>query len=332
MKNKICSYSLLLVTLILTLDYSCKKDVHVTAPEISTASFSNITSTSFISGGNVTSDGGSAVLSRGICWSRNIDPTVTDKITDDGSGAGSFISTITGLTSGTEYYVRAYASNIAGTSYGNEIHFTTPVEDADGNIYSTIMIGEQIWLAQNLKTTKLSDGSNIPMIADNVAWNSLSTPGYCWYRNDENSNKALYGALYNWFAVSSGKLCPDGWHVPDDQEWTTLIDYLGGGYNAGGLLKESGTEHWVSPNVSASNKFGFTALPGGYRTGLYVGSFRTKRFYGWWWTSTEIDLSGARARLMTYDASECVPGTAFKKNGYSVRCVKDYLLFRGLNK
>lgn len=323
MKIKAGSYSLLLVTSIMILLYSCKKEEHVTVPAVSTSPFTNITSTSFISGGNVTSDGGSSILSRGICWSRNLDPTVTDKFTDDGSGAGSFISTITGLTGGTEYFVRAYATNMAGTSYGNEIHFFTPVVDVDGNTYTTVVIGDQVWMAQNLKTTRLSDGTDIPMVADNIAWNSLTTPGYCWYRNDENTNKNLYGALYNWYTVNSGKLCPEGWHVPSEDEWATLENFVGNEYVAGGILKESGTEHWVSPNVDAINDYGFTALPGGYRTGLYVGTFRTKRFYGWWWTSTEVDPSGARARLMTYDSSENVPGTAFKKNGYSVRCIKN---------
>jgi uncharacterized protein (TIGR02145 family) len=323
LKKKFCSYSLLLEALVLILAFGCRKEVNVTAPEISTSPFTNITATSFVSGGNVISDGHSAILARGVCWSRNLDPTITDKITDDGSGAGNFTSTITGLTGGTEYFVRAYATNIAGTSYGNEIHFTTPVIDSDGNIYSTVVIGDQIWIAQNLKTTRLSDGTNIPMVADNVAWYSLTTPGYCWYRNDEGTNKGLYGALYNWYTVNTGKLCPEGWHVPSEEEWATLESFVGGEYTAGGILKERGTEHWGSPNVDASNDYGFTALPGGYRTGLYIGSFRTKRFYGWWWTSTEIDVSGARGRLMTYDDSESVPGTAFKKNGYSVRCIKD---------
>jgi uncharacterized protein (TIGR02145 family) len=323
MKNKIWSYSLVLIVLILALDNSCRKEEHVATPVISTTPFTVITSTSVMSGGNVTSDGGAVVLVRGVCWSNKTGPTVSDKFTSDGSGTGSFLSSITGLVSGTGYYVRAYATNLAGTSYGNEFLFVMPILDVDGNIYSSVMIGDQVWMSQNLKTTRFSDNTTIPMVADNSVWSNLSTPGYCWYKNDDYTNKPNYGALYNWFAVNTGKLCPDGWHVPGEKEWTALEDYLGGEGITSGLLKEGGTEHWVTPNESATNKYGFTALPGGYRTGLYVGSFRTKRFYGWWWTDTEIDLSGARARLMTYDSREIAAGTALKKNGYSVRCVKD---------
>jgi uncharacterized protein (TIGR02145 family) len=170
---------------------------------------------------------------------------------------------------------------------------------------------------------RLSGNTEIPQVTDNTTWSTLFTPAYCWYKNDEYSNKPNYGALYNWFAVNTGKLCPAGWHVPSEKEWLTLTDNLGGEYIASGKLKEVGKEHWMDPNDGATNDFGFSALPGGYRTGLAVGSFRARGYLGYWWGSTEYDLTGARARLMTYDTREIARGTALKKNGYSVRCVKD---------
>jgi uncharacterized protein (TIGR02145 family) len=130
--------------------------------------------------------------------------------------------------------------------------------------------------------------------------------------------------LYNWYAVNTGKLCPEGWHVPDESEWTALSNYLGSEWVAGGKLKEQGLVHWESPNYGASNDYGFSALPGGCRTGLTSGFFRAFRYLGWWWSSTEADSIGARARLLAYDAVEITGGKGLKNNGYSVRCVKGY--------
>jgi uncharacterized protein (TIGR02145 family) len=137
------------------------------------------------------------------------------------------------------------------------------VTDIDGNVYNTVTIGDQVWMAENLKTTKLNDGTSISNAIDNIAWASLSTPGYCWFINNRATYE-IYGALYNWYAVYTDKLCPTGWHVPSNSEWTTLTDHLGGAEVAGGKLKESGSSHWASPNTGATNVTGFTALPGGY--------------------------------------------------------------------
>jgi len=323
MKGKHWFYSLLVIGFILIHFYGCEKEDPVTLPELSTIPFTGITSASVISGGKITSEGGASVTSRGVCWASHSNPAIIDNFTSDGIGAGSYISSITGLSSGIDYYIRAYAINSAGTAYGNEFHFITPVTDIDGNIYSTIIIGKQVWMSMNLKTTKLNDNTDIPDITENASWSTLSTPAYCWYKNDEDFNKPRYGALYNWFAVNTDKLCPAGWHVPGEGEWKILSDYVGGDFYASGKLKEQGTLDWTNPNTGATDHFGFTALPGGYRTGLASGSFRTRRYYGWWWTRTEYDLTGARARLMTYDESEIAAGTGLKRNGYSVRCVKD---------
>ena len=133
--------------------------------------------------------------------------------------------------------------------------------DIDGNVYHTVTIGTQIWMVENLKTTRYNDGSPIPFVTDSSSWSNLTTPGYCWYNND-TTNKNTYGALYNWFAVNTGKLAPTGWHVPTDDEWTTLTTYLGGESIAGGKLKETGTTHWRTPNAGATNEIGFTASSG----------------------------------------------------------------------
>ena len=137
------------------------------------------------------------------------------------------------------------------------------VTDIDGNVYHTVKIGTQVWMVENLKTTKYNDGTPIPLVTANSSWAILTTPGYCFYNNDANVNKATYGAMYNWYIVNTGKLCPAGWHVPIDAEWTTLTNYLGSENAAGGKLKEFGISHWVTPNDGTTNSSGFTALPAG---------------------------------------------------------------------
>ena len=138
------------------------------------------------------------------------------------------------------------------------------VKDIDGNIYHTVTIGTQIWLAEDLKTTRYNDGNPIPCVVDTAEWGTLHSGAYCWANNDE-SNKSVYGALYNWYTTNNGKLCPLGWHVSSNSDWETLINYCGGWEIAGGKLKEAGTAHWKAPNVGATNEFGFTALPAGGR-------------------------------------------------------------------
>lgn len=137
--------------------------------------------------------------------------------------------------------------------------------DIEGNVYQTVIIGTQVWMAENLRTTKYNDGSSIPLVTEAAAWDDLNSPGYCWYDNDSINYKDTYGALYNWNAINTGKLAPVGWHVATDADWTTLTTYLGGDSIAGGKLKEQGTSHWAIPNTGASNTSGFTGLPAGFR-------------------------------------------------------------------
>jgi uncharacterized protein (TIGR02145 family) len=196
------------------------------------------------------------------------------------------------------------------------------ITDSDGNLYHAVTIGSQVWMVENLKTTKYNDGTAIPSVTDSSEWASLTTPGYCWYNNDAASYKTTYGALYNWYTVNTGKLCPTGWHIPSDAEWTTLTTYLGGDTLAGGKLKEAGTAHWSSPNVGASNQSGFTALPGGFR--YYDGSFGNIRVWGNWWSSVEYSISSnAWFRALFFDYSNIVRDNFTNKFGLSVRCIKD---------
>lgn len=196
------------------------------------------------------------------------------------------------------------------------------VTDGDGNVYNTITIGTQVWMKENLKTTKYNDGTSIPFVAESSAWVSLNTPGYCWFNNDF-ANKETYGALYNWYTVNTCRLCPTGWHVPSDGEWTTLTTYLGGVSVAGGKLKETGTAHWLSPNTGATNETGFTGLPGGYR--IYNGIFQwSNGVRGQWWSST-IDIEGyILARGLLYNETNIeVGGWQPSATGMSIRCLKD---------
>ncbi len=188
-----------------------------------------------------------------------------------------------------------------------------------GQTYKVVRIGNQIWMLKNLKVTKYNDGTDIPNVTDNDQWAKISTGAYCWYRNDKN-NSETYGALYNWFAIETGKLCPTGWHVPSDSEWLELTNFLGGEDVAGGKLKESGTTHWKSPNKGANNESSFTALPGGSR--YCDGSFNYIGDHGFWWSSIEDSSTHAWYRFMSFDQG-LMRSYYNKTGGFSIRCIKD---------
>ena len=213
--------------------------------------------------------------------------------------------------------------------------------DEDGNNYPIVQIniakgttynlvaaeetGTQTWMAENLKTTKYNDNTDIPWVADGLLWSQLGatqSPAYTWYGNDI-ANKETYGALYNWHAVNTGKLCPAGWNVPNHDEWSALFTHLGGSDEAGGKLKETGTSHWKSPNTGATNKTGFTALPGGGRDDD-GGSFHDVNYMGTFWSST-VEYSGIYAySYWIFNAwSDVDIRSPSKQWGLSVRCIKD---------
>lgn len=209
----------------------------------------------------------------------------------------------------------------AGSIPENVAPVRNTVMDADGNVYPTVRIGTQEWIAENLKTTKYNDGTSIPVVSDAAAWANLSTPGYCWNNNDSITYKDTYGALYNWYSINTGRLCPSGWHIPTDAEWTILTTYLGGQDMAGGKLKEAGTSHWLSPNTGATNESGFTALPGCGR--VANGVFCPIGGYGGWWTSSEQSATTAYGRDVNYGNRNVSKYYDSKLAGFSIRCVKN---------
>ena len=194
------------------------------------------------------------------------------------------------------------------------------VTDFDDNVYSTITIGTQTWIAENLKVTHYKDGSPITVVTSSTDLSTLTTGAYTWYNNNQATFKDTYGALYNWYAVSTGNLCPAGWHVPSDAEWETLIDFLGGEAIAGGKLKEKGTSHWNIPNTAATNESGFTGLPGGYL--FDNGTYYSLGNVGHWWSLTD-SADHARDRYTYYQYNSVTRGTYSKKIFFSVRCLKD---------
>jgi uncharacterized protein (TIGR02145 family) len=395
-------------------------------PTVSTTTaVTSITHNSAASGGNVSSDGGAAVTARGVCWSTTQNPTIANSKTVDGAGTGVFTSALSGLSPSTQYYSRAYATNSAGTGYGPQQPFVTlatpyvtvtspvstdhwmelelrnitwtsniaenvvislyktgsllsaivsspgtandgsytwtlpdnlvygadykirvasvstgsvygesplfkisektgttgTVADNDGNTYATIKISKQWWMAANLKTNRYNDNSFIPTELNPSTFLTLTTPAHCSYDNLV-VNENTYGALYNWYTVNTGKLCPTGWHVPTSAEWDELVNYLGGASVAGGKLKEIGTTHWLTPNTSATNEVGFIALPGGYLVSSK--GFGNINQTGFFWSATVGASSTATYLKIEYNTASTLQSTMGQYGGLSIRCVKNY--------
>ena len=200
------------------------------------------------------------------------------------------------------------------------------VKDIDGNIYKTVTIGKQVWMAENLKTTKLNDGTEIPLIIlSENKWaehtvSGLTTPGYCWQYDSATIYKNKYGAFYNGFTISTGKLCPSGWHVPSDEEWNILTEYLGGEEVAGGKLKETGATNWNSPGKGTTNETGFSGRGGGSITDN--GSNWDVGYNGYWWSSTAYNENLHWIRLINSSVPNIYKMYGEKHVGYNVRCIK----------
>ena len=414
-------------------------------PFISLTGVSDITQTTATASGNVGDEHGASVTARGACWSTMPFPLISDPHTIDGSGTGSFTSKLTSLNPGTEYYLRAYATNITGTAYSDAIKFTTSIvhytftisissitttsavinttitsdgdasdykrginfqrhgsleyfrcemnipngsgfgsftnyvsglvpeghyevkaflltipdsyypvcggyqtfttlplpilfnpaltygtmSDIDGNIYKTILIGTQTWMAENLKTMKYNDGSAIPNVTDNAEWSLLTSGGYSENCNVPSSSD-IYGKIYNWYAVNTNKLCPSGWHVPSNIEWDNLSGYLVNDENIGLKLKEAGKDHWESD--LGTNESGFTAIPGQFRDAngkildltewTYWDFFKTRRTGAFFWSGSENDVLNAWSRSVGNNGV-FAKTSADKNFGYSVRCIKN---------
>jgi uncharacterized protein (TIGR02145 family) len=290
---------------------------------ITTADVSEIKQTTAVSGGVITSGKWGPVTSRGVCWAATTDPAMTDNKTIDGNQTGSFISKLTGLQPGTSYYLRAYATSPTDTIYGRNIEFITQayttVSDIEGNVYNVISIGKQVWMAENLRTNKYNDSTSVLLVKDEIQWAGLSSPAFCWYKNDEEAFKPTYGALYNWYAVNSGKLCPSGWHIPSDAEWTELTTFLGGDGISGVSLRNRQPTGLNQIQELQTNRF--TAFPGGFR--YYDGKFFDFGFSAYWWSSGEFSSTRAWFRFVYYNDANVYRFNNIKKNGFSVRCIKD---------
>lgn len=302
----------------------------VTGAVLTTTEATNITSTTATAGGNITDAGGGTIMARGICWGTAPNPTITGNKTSNGTSTGTFTGNLAPLTDGTTYYYRAYATNSSGTTYGQEFNFITPVTDIEGNMYKTVVIGTKVWMAENLKVTKFNDNSEITLASESVDWIVLTGAGYCWYNNDPEFNKPIYGALYNWFAASTSNICPTGWHVPTDGEYNALEVALGLPQADVDIWGLRGTDHgskmksttgW-NTGQTGTNTSGFTALPGGYRY-YSDGTYQGQNSYEYFWTATEHDAERGWYRRLAGTETGVYKASTDKRAGKAIRCVKN---------
>jgi len=333
MKKKIewYVYILTITGLFFMLLNSCSKDEN--SPTIDTTVLIKITQSTAIFRSHILDNGGATISEMGFCWSTSQNPVITDSKIIVKSDSLSFTDTITGLNPNITYFVRSYAINSKGIAYGNEQSFTlwinTPgpvVTDVDGNSYTTVKIGTQVWFAENLRTTKYRNGDLIGTTTPaTLDIRTENTPKYQWAYEGNENNVTTYGRLYTWYAVNDSRnIAPIGWHIATNAEWSQLIDYLGGQFTPGGKLKEKYTAHWKSPNTGATNESGFTALPGGTRS--ENGLFYNVGFITYWWTSNEC--SGCANKVgMDYYLGNTFSEIFYEGDnpsiGGSVRCVKD---------
>lgn len=300
---------------------------------INTNNCTNITATSALAGGNILNNGSSNITQRGVCWSLNPNPTITNDFSISTSVSNNFNVYIYGLTPSTSYYLRAYAINGAGVAYGNQISFTTQpgILFSSGNgvnyngyqYQSIIYDNGQEWMTENLKTNSYSNGDIIP---NNFQWQSLTSGAYGYY-NDQSANNTTYGKLYNFYAVSDPRnICPTGWHVPTENDFIQLINYLGGESIAGGVMKSTGNLTdgnglWSFPNGAGSNESGFSAVPGGQGS---INGYGGINGLGIFWSSTESNVNSAYSIMLNAADGTILPMiNAGKTNGFSVRCIKN---------
>ena len=314
-----------MLTALTLLTFSCKKDKS-TLSEVETYTPEFVASNATTIMCHVTSDGGTRILDCGIYIGTEAGTEINGSKLQMGNDTGLWFGRLTGLTPATEYFLRAYSENANGETLGDEVSFTTParVSDFDGTEYETVKIGNQLWMAENLKVTHYLNGDPIETTTPatlNMA--AESAPAYMWSYQGIDANLSDYGELYTWYVISDqDQVCPDGWHIPSDNEWTTLETVLGGYLNAGSYLKEAGNDHWILPyNQDANNISCFTALPGGHRD--ETGSFNLIYNEGYWWSATASETTKAWARKMNTSSSEVSRIGVDKKWGVSVRCVKD---------
>lgn len=303
-----------------------------TVPVVATNPVGTFTVGTALVGGNVTSTGGRPVTRRGVSWGFEPSPGLNDNVVELGTGTGGFNTTLTDLSGGTTYHVRAFAENEVGIAWGESRSFTTQgeigglstpgsgVTDMQGRTYPTVIINQKEWMAANLRTELFANGDALEEIQNNTAWNTATIPAWSSYLNSAEL-AGTYGYLYNFAAVSDPRgLCPAGWHVPTVGEWQQLVAFLGGETQAGGKIKETGIANWQQPNTGASNASGFNGRPSGQRSSF--GGFNDLGTVGAWWSNGNIP-GGIAAMYVnnTTTAAELVPVP--QVYGLAVRCVKD---------
>jgi uncharacterized protein (TIGR02145 family) len=318
-------YGLMLFMIASLVCTNCKKD-NGSLSTVTTLPPYAVASTEATLGISVESDGGSHIIECGMYISSSQDPEKSGQRFQIGNDTGFFAGQISGLLPDEQYYFKAFAKNEIGESLGNEVNFLTPatVKDIENNVYETVKIETQVWMAQNLKTASYRNGDPIgttsPATADITG---ESTPEYQWAYNGEETNVGIYGRLYTGYAVTDSRgICPTGWHIPSDSEWTLLTNLLGGEDYVGGFLKETGTDHWDSPNTGATNQALFSALPGGAREDA-SSSFINIGAGCYFWSSTDFDITNAWYRHLSNSTVAVGRIGSGKGAGFSVRCVKD---------
>lgn len=326
LKIKLVNNVLFIVFLTGLLSSCDKEEDNIKLPSLTTVETTDFLQSIAVCGGVISSDGGNSIINRGVCWSTAQNPTITDSKTVDGSGDGSFSSEITGLIPNTKYYVRAYATNSKGTEYGNEISFTTlkpfpepgsTVKDYDNNTYHPLVIGRQVWLIENLRTTHYNNGHPIIQAAGNY------DDGGCWDYNNNLETSNIYGKLYNYFAVTDSRgICPVGYRIPTEEDWKILAEYLGGESIAGGKLKSAGQDYWKSPNNGATNESGFSALGAGFRE--IDATFQALGYTAYFWSSTApAESFFAKSFVLGNEMKGCAITEAHKRTGFPVRCIME---------
>jgi uncharacterized protein (TIGR02145 family) len=286
--------------------------------------------------GKVVCDGGNHVTARGFVWGTEPNPTLTDNSSVDGDGIGAFKSLLNDLQPNHTYYAKAYATNSTGTVYGTEQEFRTrlgTVTDIDGNVYHTLAVGRQIWMAENLRVTRYANGDPIPNGLDDYEWERTFHGAYAIFphnqiiglESDEEVVEA-YGLLYNWFVVDDPRgICPPGWRVPDNNDWVLLIGMVGGGTVSGAALKSKRTDplpapSWYFPN-EATDKSGWSGLPGGRRH--WHGGWGGIGSHGNFLSSTELDSIYNYSRILYHLDTTLRSYWASKQNANSIRCLRD---------
>jgi len=333
---------IILLLAIISIFLGCKKDEAEprSIPVVETSYITDVTCFTANCWGEVIDNGGGRILETGICWGQNNPPTISDYAVSFSNFSVKFMTGIF-LRPNTTFYVRSFASNQAGIGYGETKIINTPeaylqfnpdlkygmLSDINGNQYKTIEIGNQVWMAENLRAQHLNDGTPITKFDPeyNSYWQNIQMPGYCEMFSVTSSYVEILGRYYNFYAVESNNLCPDGWKVPEDDDWNILFQYLGGDSVAALKLKEAGTRHWNQMNDQATNESGFTAISGSRATPSGLISFGK---YGYWWSSTTAIRGGLKYNIY-HNSDQVFRYDVEKSYFFSVRCVKkDSLLVK----